>query len=72
MGRKILLPVLSAPCRLRLVLLSLYCGTSFQHALFRLMRNLFKISSRAAGVNGAGSGRLNNREKSVSENRPGG
>src|SRR5580658_2772817 len=32
--------------------LSLYCGTSFQHALYRLMRNLLKISSRAAGVNG--------------------
>jgi hypothetical protein len=33
-------------------LLSLYCGTSFQHALYRLMRNLLKISSRATGVNG--------------------
>ena len=54
MGRKVLLPVLSAPCRVRLVLLSLYCGTSFQHALYRLMRNLLKISSRAAGVNGGG------------------
>jgi hypothetical protein len=52
MGRKVLLPVLSAPCRVRLVLLSLYCGTSFQHALYRLMRNLLKISSCAAGVNG--------------------
>jgi hypothetical protein len=35
-------------------LLSLYCGTSFQHALYRLMRNLLKIPRRAAGVNGAG------------------
>jgi hypothetical protein len=31
-----------------------YCGTSFQHALYRLMRNLLKIPSRAAGVNGGG------------------
>ncbi len=54
MGRKVLLPALSASCRVRLVLLSLYCGTSFQHALYRLMRNLLKITSRAAAVNGAG------------------
>src|SRR5271168_4263046 len=56
MGRKVLLPVLSASCRVRLVILSLYCGTSFQHALYRLMRNLLKITRRAAGVNGAGTG----------------
>jgi hypothetical protein len=56
MGRKLLLPVLSAPCRLRLVLLSLYFGTSFQHALYRLMRNLLKIPRRASGVNGARTG----------------
>jgi hypothetical protein len=56
MGRKLLLPALSAPCRLRLVLLSLYFGTSFQHALYRLMRNLLKIPRRASGVNGAGTG----------------
>ncbi len=40
----------------------LYCGTSFQHALYGLMRNLLKIPRRASGVNVAGTGRSHDRD----------
>jgi hypothetical protein len=55
MGRKLLLPVLSAPC------CSIFRPglqskprrrTSIEHALYRLMRNLLKITRCVAAVNG--------------------